>query len=497
MAPWSVRLNLLCTQLISSAFADSTSVLTTEFPLESPEKFLEKPSPPATEDTPSYARHSGSKVRYRDYLERVAMSPSQSPLGGDGGPPFGDDSYSLLYVDAILRHGTRMPSSKKGKYKKWLSLLQDSGLWQALYGRAKNSSLSKSSIPSILDLIEDDADSILVDEGWREHISHGQNWAHALSKYDAGRSAGNIVFATSERPRCVTSAKAFRAGLFGGTAGNPQDAADGAPPSAAVLSSEQEVGKEDISRNALEMQREYIAKARAAAAASVGKVEDWLDGVNSILLDQLAKDTVAAAALKFDSPRMRFFEDEVVGWKPELTSSDRSGGQTSDKNVAKKGKDKTLKAASDIAKRQLAKFLKSQTFLEVTRRVLKSARTLTKNSNLKLFAEDVADLFDLGSQEFAVLGQSPILRALFTDAQDVLPNEYINDLKHFYKLGPGNPDTRRWLPPFFNDWLDSILGVGYRGWIIFAKCRRAHLRHFGRRRRIYMSFVILNEENGG
>eukprot|EP00927_Polykrikos_kofoidii_P034756 TRINITY_DN29410_c0_g1_i1.p1 TRINITY_DN29410_c0_g1~~TRINITY_DN29410_c0_g1_i1.p1 ORF type:complete len:787 (-),score=101.19 TRINITY_DN29410_c0_g1_i1:195-2555(-) len=216
--------------------------------------------------------HAGSKTSHRDYLRKLGQNQAKGSVALDEFESFGndsdfesvrallpdlrkdmDESYRLVAVDSIIRHGTRRPKSSKAN--KWsavaqrtlglrsgyliegmvmpLSLFEDGSkatannveaLKESLDPDISNnlSLLSSASGAAGLAFHDPRKSEILTTEGWRELRALGRVWSTVLSSVDSPwvmqrplRLEKDIVFETSSKPRCVASGRAFLAGFFG------------------------------------------------------------------------------------------------------------------------------------------------------------------------------------------------------------------------------------------------------------------------------------------
>ncbi len=159
----------------------------------------------------NWLAQAGSKTTYANspatkvvILTEEGHIKRSAPLPVAPAPP--DDSYTLAFVDAIIRHGTRSPDLER--VEKWRRLV--------VSVNKKSQGEDDLSLSSRMEAVASGKlASHLLPEGYTELHGFGREWGGLVVTESAESSAVivNWRFRTSSSPRCVASARAFMRGV--------------------------------------------------------------------------------------------------------------------------------------------------------------------------------------------------------------------------------------------------------------------------------------------
>ncbi|XP_062375888.1 multiple inositol polyphosphate phosphatase 1a [Sardina pilchardus] len=155
-------------------------------------------------DIPRIATYFGTKGRYEEvntYLINDKLAVNETLIRG------ASSTCSAVHLTAVIRHGTRYPTTKNvKKMKDFYNLVQSNA---PDWSHKLNQSLWKM-------WYTEDMDGRLVQKGREDHT----NLAKRLAKYfptlitEENLRNGSIKFITSSKHRCVNSTIAFKTGLI-------------------------------------------------------------------------------------------------------------------------------------------------------------------------------------------------------------------------------------------------------------------------------------------
>lgn len=157
---------------------------------------------------PAIAKYFGTKGRYEEvntYLidDILAINNSLVKLPSS--------TCSEIHLTAIIRHGTRFPTTK--------NIIKMREFYDLVVRNATNNSSYLSEIKSHWEMwYKDEMDGRLVDKGREDHRYLAQRlirWFPSLLTKDNLRK-GRVILTTSSKHRCVNSTIAFREGLMTG-----------------------------------------------------------------------------------------------------------------------------------------------------------------------------------------------------------------------------------------------------------------------------------------